>query len=137
MAISGIETLPPITVKLNDELLSALKMTDQLDALYKRGCSSTEFASAGRTAEAVVVKLQKKLPTTDPRHDLLVNTLEAYQNAALAMKGNEQGGRGERPDALIAAAQLRKGLLTKILEGNMTPEDKDVYYAWRKGLTSP
>ena len=40
MATSGIETLPPITVKLNDELLNALKMTDELDALYKRGCSS-------------------------------------------------------------------------------------------------
>jgi hypothetical protein len=112
-------------------------MTDELDALYKRGCSSAEFIAVAVPAETAAVKLQKKLPKTDPRHDLLVNTLEAYQNAALVMKGNEQGGRGERPDATIAAAQIRKHLLSKILLGNMTPEEKAVYYAWRKGLTNP
>src|SRR5439155_15836648 len=42
-ATSGIEALPPITVKLKDEILNALKMTDKLDALYKGGCSSAEF----------------------------------------------------------------------------------------------
>src|SRR5438128_8909142 len=71
MAISGIETLPPITVKLNDELLNTLKMTDELDALYKRGCSSAEFIAMALPVETVVMKLQKKLPKTDPRHDLL------------------------------------------------------------------
>jgi len=138
MAIPGIETLPPITVKLNDELLNALRMTDKLDALYKRGCSSAEFIAAALPVETVVMKLQKKLPKTDPRHDLLVNTFEAYQNAAAVMKANEQGkGNGERPNALIATAQVRKRLLTGILEGNMTPEEKSFYYSWRKALTNP
>jgi hypothetical protein len=136
IATSGIETLSPITVQLKDELLSALKMTDELDALYKRGCSSAEFITAALPVERVVMKLQKKLPKADPRHDLLVNTFEAYQNAAVAMKANEQG-RGERPSSVIAAAQVRKHLLTKILQGNMTPEEKKVYYAWRNALTNP
>ena len=43
MATSGIETLPPITVALKDELLGAVKMTDELDALYERGCASAEL----------------------------------------------------------------------------------------------
>ena len=138
MAISGIETLPPITVKLNDELLNALRMTDKLDTLYKRGCSSAELIAAALPVESVIMNLQKKLPKTDPRHDLLVNTFEAYQNAAAVMKANEQGkGNGERPIALIATAQLRKHLLTKILEGSMTPEEKTFYYGWRKALTNP
>ena len=138
MAKSGIETLPPITVKLNDELLNALRMTDKLDTLYKRGCSSAEFIAAALPVESVIMNLQKKLPKTDPRHDLLVNTFEAYQNAAAVMKANEQGkGNGERPIALIATAQLRKHLLTKILEGSMTPEEKTFYYGWRKALTNP
>ena len=47
------------------------------------------------------------------------------------MTANEQG-KGQRPDALIASAGVRKVLLTKILEGNMTPAEKEVYYAWRK-----
>jgi hypothetical protein len=136
MAISGIETLPPITVKLNNELLNALKMTDKLDPLYKRGCSSAEFVAAALPVEPVFMTLQKKLPKTHPRHDLLVNTFEAYQSTAVAMKANEQG-KGERPDALIGAAGVRKVLLRKILEGNMTSEEKAVYYAWRKGLTNP
>ena len=137
MAKSGIETLPPITVKLNDELLNALKMTDKLDALYKRGCGSAEFIAAALPVESVIMDLQKKLPKGDPRRDLLVNTFEAYQSTAVAMKANEQG-KSERPDALIGAAGVRKVLLTKILEGNMTPDEKNLYYAWRKGLeTNP
>ena len=83
------------------------------------------------------MNLQKTLPKGDPRRDLLVNTFEAYQQTAVAMKSHEQG-KGERPDALIAAAGIRKGLLTKVLEGNMTPAEKEVYYAWRKAAeTNP
>jgi hypothetical protein len=50
------------------------------------------------------------------------------------MKTNEQGSRRQRTDVGIAVAQLRKQLLTMILQGNMTPEEETVYYAWRKGL---
>ena len=134
---SGIEDLPPITVELKNEILDALKMTDKLDALYKRGCTSAEFIAAATPIESVFINLHKQLPKGDPRRDLLANTFEAYQQTAVAMKGYEQG-RGERPDALVAAAGIRKGLLTKILEGNMTPAEKEVYYAWRKATeTNP
>jgi len=51
------------------------------------------------SVEPVFTNLQKKLLKTDPRHDLLVNTFEAYQSTAIAMKTNEQG-KGESPDAL-------------------------------------
>jgi len=78
----------------------------------------------------VFVKLQNKLPKSDPRRDLFANTFDAYQNV---LKANEQG-KGGRPDATFAAAGIRKHLLTRILEGNMTPEEKTVYYTWRKGL---
>jgi hypothetical protein len=112
-------------------------MTDRLDELYKGGCSSAEFVAAAVPIESVFVKVQNKLPRGDPRRDLLANTFEAYQQLALAMKANERG-KGERPDATFAAAGIRKGLLTKILQGNMTPEENNVYYAWRKALeTNP
>ena len=53
------------------------------------------------------------------------------------MKAYEQG-RGQRPDATIGAAGIRKGMLMKILEGNMTPDEKNLYYAWRKATeTNP
>jgi len=81
----------------------------------------------------VFVKLQNKLPKSEPRRDLFANTFDACQNGALVLKANEQG-KGERPDATFVAAGLRKHLLTRILEGNMTPEEKTVYYTWRKGL---
>ena len=135
MATSGIETLPPVTVALKDELLGAVKMTDELDALYERGCASAEFIAAALPVERVIMKLQDKLPKADPRHDLLVNAFDAYQQTAIAMKANEQG-RGQRSDVTvtIATARLCKHLLRRILEGNLTPEEKSVYYAWRKGL---
>jgi len=135
MATSGIETLPPITVALKDELLGAVKMTDELDALYERGCTSAEFIAAALPVERVIMKLQDKLPKGDPRHDLLVNAFDAYQQTAIAMKANEQA-RGQRSyvTVTIATARLCKHLLRRILEGNLTPEEKSVYYAWRKGL---
>jgi hypothetical protein len=42
-----------------------------------------------------------------------------------------ESGRGEDPIAILRAAELRKLLLTKILEGNMRPEEKTLYYKWR------
>ena len=135
MATSGIETLPPITVALKDELLGAVKMTDELDALYERGCTSAEFIAAALPVERVIMKLQDKLPKGDPRHDLLVNAFDAYQQTAIAMKSNEQGmGQRSYVRVTIATARLCKHLLRRILEGNLTPEEKSVYYAWRKGL---
>ena len=107
MAKSGIEGLPPIRVELKDEVLNALKMTDKLDALYKRGCSSAEFIAAATPIEGAFMNLQKKLPKPDPRRDLFANTFEAYQTLALAMKANEQG-KGERPDATLVAAGIAR-----------------------------
>ena len=131
-ATYGIEGLPPITVELKNEILSGLSMTDKLDALYKRGCGSAEFIAAATPIEGVFMRLQYKLPKGDPRRDLVANTFEAYQQLALAMKANEQG-KGERPDATLVAAGIRKGLLTKVLEGNMTANEKQLYQAWRQG----
>jgi hypothetical protein len=132
-ATSGIEGLPPITVELKDEMLNALKLTDKLDALYKGRCTSAEFIAAATPIESVFINLHKQLPKGDPRRDLLANTFEAYQQTAIAMAANEQGRAG-RPEVSISVAGLRKGLLTKVLEGNMTPKEKAVYYAWRKAL---
>jgi hypothetical protein len=136
-AASGIEGLTPITVGLRDEILNALKMTNSMDALYERGCKSDEFIAAAVPVERVFINLGNKLPKPDPRRDLFANTLDGYQQLAIAMKAYELG-RGQRPDAMFAAAGLRKHLLTRILEGNMTPEEKTVYYTWRKATeTNP
>src|SRR6266513_3630604 len=132
MAISGIETLPPITVKLNDELLNALRMTDKLDTLYKRGCTSAEFIAAATPIESVFINLHKQLPKGDPGRDLLANTFEGYQQTAIAMVAKEQG-RNARPDISISVARVRKGLLMKVLEGNMTPNERSLYQAWLRG----
>ena len=132
MATSGMEGLSPITVELKDEILNALKMTNKLDALYRRGCSSAEFIAAALPIESVFMNLQNKLSKGDPRRDLSANTFEAYQQLALAMKANEQG-KGERPDATFVAAGIRKGMLTKVLEGNMTPNERHLYQVWLQG----
>ncbi len=136
-ATSGIEGLPPFSVELKDQILNALKMTDKLDALYKGGCSSAEFIDAAVPIESVFINLLKKLPKGDPRRDLFANTFEAYQQLALAMKASEQG-KGQRPHTTFGAAGVRKGMLMKVLEGNMTPAEKDLYYAWLKATeTNP
>ena len=132
MASSGIEGLSPITVELKDEILNALKMTDKLDALYKRDCTSAEFIAAATPIESVFVNLHKQLPKGDPGRDLLANTFEGYQQTAIAMVAKEQG-RNARPDISISVARVRKGLLMKVLEGNMTPNERSLYQAWLRG----
>ena len=81
----GIEGLPPITDELKNEILDALKMTDKLDELYKRGCNNAEFIAAATPIESVFINLHKKLPKGDPHRDLIANTFEAYQQTAVAM----------------------------------------------------
>jgi hypothetical protein len=131
-ATSGVEGLSPITVELKDEILNALKMTDKLDALYKGGCTSAEFIAAATPVEGVFVELHKKLPKGDPRRDLLANTFEGYQQTAIAMVAHERGRDG-RPEISIAVAGARKGMLLKVLEGNMTASEKELYQAWLQG----
>jgi len=132
MATSGMAGLSPITVELKNEILNALRMTDKLDALYKGGCNSAEFIAAATPIEGVFMSLQYKLPKGDPRRDLVANTFEAYQQATVAMVAYEHG-KGQRPDATILAAGIRKGMLTKVLEGNMTANEKHLYEVWRQG----
>jgi len=132
---SGDYGLSPITVGLKDEILNALKMTDNLDALYKRGRTSAEFIAAATPIEGVFINFQNKLPKGDPARDLLANTFEVYQQAVVARIGHERG-RGQRPDATIAVAELRKHLLRRVLQGDMTPEEEKVYYAWRKAANT-
>jgi hypothetical protein len=107
-------------------------MTDKLDALYRGGCSSGEFIAAATPMEGVFINLHNKLPNGDPRRDLVANMFVAYQQAAVAMVGHEQG-KGQRPDATIVAAGIRKGLLMKVLEGKMTANEKRLYQAWLQG----
>jgi hypothetical protein len=134
MAVSGIESLPAITVRLNNNLLALLRRTDELDSLYRNRCTSREYIAVAAPAVENAAELQAALPERDPRRDLLVNAFDAYQNVALAMQAREEGRAGEFPDALAAAAGVRKVLLRKILEGHMTPEEKNVYHVWRDGL---
>lgn len=131
-ATSGVEGLSPITVELKNEILNVLKMTDNLDALYKGGCTSAEFIAAATPVEGVFVELHKKLPKGDPRRDLLANTFEGYQQTAIAMVAHERGRDG-RPEISIAVAGVRKALLMKVLEGNMTQSEKQLYQAWLQG----
>ncbi|HEY3130899.1 MAG TPA: hypothetical protein VGL91_15695 [Acidobacteriota bacterium] len=76
--------------------------------------------------------MHKQLPKGDPGRDLLANTFEGYQQTAIAMVAKEQG-RDARPDISISVAGVRKGLLMKVLEGNMTPNERSLYQAWLRG----
>ena len=130
---ANIYGLSPITLGLKDEILNALKMTDDLDALYKRGCTSAEFIAAATLTEGVFMSLQKKLPKGDPGRDLLVGAFEGYQQTAIAMVAAERGKDRHLVDVAIGVAGLRKGLLIKLLKGNMTLSEKQLYQAWLQG----
>lgn len=136
MAVSGIESLPPITVKLRNELLAALNMTDKADELCRQDCSPREFVAALAPAQAAAFKLQDRLPADDPRRALLVNIFDAYSDTAVEMR-KKRGGedRVQRLSgeaiATLRMAGLRKILLTQVLDEHMTTHSKLLYYGWR------
>jgi hypothetical protein len=130
-ARSRVEGLAPLSAELKNDMLNALNTTDKLDALYQRGCTSAEFIAAATPIEGVFVNLHKKLTRGEPRADLFANTFEAYQQTAVAMAAKERGRAGH-PDESIQAAKARKTMLTDLLEDNMTPAEKDMYYTWLK-----
>ena len=54
------------------------------------------------------------------------------------MVGKEAGNSKvtqQSADAIFVVAGLRKAMLLKILEGNMTEDEKNLYYEWRKALS--
>ena len=112
-------------------MLNALNTTDQLDALYKRGCTSAEFISAATPIEGIFVNLHKKRTRGDPRSDLFANTFEAYQQTAVAMVAKEPAELGIQIESTQAAG-VRKKMLTDLLQGHITPAEKDMYYTWLK-----
>jgi hypothetical protein len=112
-------------------MLNALNTTDKLDALYKRGCASAEFISAATPIERIFVNLHKKLTRGDPRSDLFTNTFEAYQQTAVAMVTKERAELGIQIESIQAAGVCKK-MLTDLLQGNMKPAEKDMYYTWLK-----
>ena len=75
------------------------------------------------------MNLHKKLSRGDPRSDLFANTFETYQQPTVAMVAKERG-RARHPHESIQAAGVRKKMLTDLLQGNMTPAEKDMYYTW-------
>jgi hypothetical protein len=46
----------------------------------------------------------------------------------------KERGRAGHPDESIPAAGVRKKMLTDLLQGNMTPAEKDMYYTWLKAI---
>jgi hypothetical protein len=130
LATPGVKGLAPISVKLTNDIVETLRMTDELDALQKRGCTLEEFSSAGRAAETRAIRLQGELSKDDPRRSLLVNTFQAYQQVALAIARDGGHSNTQSTNALTAAAGIRKTMLLRILEGNMTENEKNLYRVW-------
>jgi hypothetical protein len=110
--------------------VKVLEMTDELDAVYRRKGPARQFILVGERVEAKVQKVELTLPKGDPRRDLMVNAISAYQQTAVLLKSKELGVSEEQPDALMALAGMRKVLLRKVLSGKLSKEEKDVFNVW-------
>ena len=53
---------------------------------------------------------------------MLYNTMDAYENVGALMLGNYQGKTKESPDTMLTVAGIRKALLKRILNNNLTPD---------------
>ncbi len=125
-ANANVDRLAPLTQEQKADVLSVLKGTDELDAIYdrraKKGDSLALYAGKYEQVYEKFEPVHSSLPKNDARM-MLYNMMEAYQNVGSVWLGNVQGKTKESPDATMVTARLRKTLLKKILDGSLKPEE--------------
>lgn len=116
--------LSSISVDLQDKLIHVLNQTDELDTLFKRGCTPGEYRSAGAPIEKAAMDLQHALPANDPRIYLFLGTIEKYQLVAVKMTREESK---EELTATAVLAAVNKVLLLKVLNGTLNENEEETF----------
>jgi len=129
---SNFDNLSPLSERQKKAVLAVLKKTDQLDSLYQQKAATKQFIATATPIEAEAMKTADLLPSGDARRDLMVNTFECYQKAALLMTAKQRGMKADSPDAVMELAGIRKVFLRKILSGKLTKAEKEFFDSWRK-----
>jgi hypothetical protein len=123
----------PLSPEQKRWIANVLKETDKLDTIYKRRTrNANQYVEAGKKAEQEYFSGQDLLPEKDTRRILLTNTMKAYQDVGVLLLANETGQAKESPDALMAAAGMRKVLLRKVVDGKLNAQEKELIDTLRK-----
>jgi hypothetical protein len=118
--LQGHAKEPPLTAKQKQWIVEVLNETDELDSIYKNDPDSYQFIDIGSRMEKKYIANQNLLPVDDIRRNLLMATVEAYQNVGLLRM------RSQDATPTFAAAVLRKALLRKVIEGQLTGQEQEI-----------
>jgi hypothetical protein len=122
---TNVDRLAPLINEQKAAVLAVVRDTDELDTIYKRRSTSTNalalYIEKYSQAHDKFEQLYGSLPKNDARM-MLYNMMEVYENVGSLWMENERREATASPDTLMTIAQLRKALLTKIIEGTLTPE---------------
>ena len=117
--------LAPMPADKKADVLALMNLTDDLDKVVKnRGKTKNAWAlyTAYYTqAHDKFAAIYPSLPKNDARM-MLYNMMDAYENVGALMVGKPEVKTNESPDNMLLVADMRKALLKRILDNNLTPD---------------
>lgn len=121
----SVDRLAPLTDTQKADILVVMKMTEDLDSISKNRRKNKNawalYVAKYTPTHEKFEQVYSSLPKNDARM-MLYNMMEAYENVGSLLLGKFEGKTKESPDDMILVAGIRKALLKRIVEGNLTPE---------------
>ena len=123
----------PLNRVQESQIIRTLALSDRLDICYSEKQIGKEFISSSTRLQAEAAIIEAKLPRKNAVRALFVNTVKAYDQAAVSALQNAKSSEllpHEKLDALFAMAEKRKTLLRKVLSSPLNEEERKLFKEW-------
>jgi hypothetical protein len=120
----GADKVTTLTGSQKADLRRLLNKTDGLDRIFNGKGAAKEFVYRVAEIEQEALALDSSLPRGDAARDLTVNTIRAYQEAALMWASGKHSRDSEELAAQIVVAGRRKVLARKVIQGVLSEQEK-------------
>ena len=119
------DRLAPMSANQKADVIAVMNLTDDLDDVGKNRRKTKNawalYIARYTKAHDKFNEVYPSLPKNDARM-MLYNMIDAYENVGSLMLGKYEGKTKESPDTMLMVADIRKALLKRILDSNLTPE---------------
>jgi hypothetical protein len=122
-----------LTYAQKANVMRLLKMTDDLDRVFRKKGDAKEFAKRMAEIEREALELDSSLPRGDAARDLTMNAIKAYQDAGLMWVSGQRSRDSEEVAAKILDAGMRKALVRKVVQGVMNDREQRLLREWQTG----
>lgn len=129
------DRLAPLTDTQKVGVIAIIKGTDEIDVIYDRRSNSriavARYTEKFEQTHEKFEQVYAALPKNDARM-MLYNMMQGYENVGSLLLAKSQRKSSESPDPMMLAARMRKVLLKKIVDGNLSQDEKRVIEVLRQ-----